>query len=873
MTSSTSTAANLEILQVNETSEDTSVPDPEASVSNTKSADLTLVTSDFRPSRIEPLLPSAPQASDEEMGIQKRRLFDFVYSGRVPEAFKAGKLPHQPALLSRFMGGETVRTDYPLWVSPEPKKVPDGLFCPVPELFSGAIAEFAPDPETSRILKDAIPVLEEYLQKQLQTHPEPLNFDPLLQDAFENAKKRFDLSGEDASRFQDDFRQLRDRIPRQGVLLRLDQHTPLHLLAFLLNVLQQDKLESLGAEVSRLQRRLEELLQIDRAKQPEHRQSQHLDSALGQGTRYIKSSELSGLLQEPATEMLDESRRNRILRVLGILERFEETFLKHNLHLLVHEKMEPKVPWEDFFPKAMIYPVLDGKAALDAGEVCIEVLAEVTKFFSAVRIAKLEENDQYLPENHDPFFEHFDWKMLNEEELVLAPPVVLMENESTLQNPDGAELAELFRSSRPVKVMLLKNMTLPKFGISDSSLDAGTGLMRDSLFNFRPEPGHLAVSQRKAVVLQSSPARLEHFVTGLVEAFNSPLPAMLHILAPDVETLGEVDPFLWSGAAIESREFPLFLYKPGSSEAWGSRFSADENLQAESDWPCSELKVVDEKHETLTLPMAFTPADFAALDESWQQQLTPVPAELAEDETLAPLEDYLQLPRQEAYKRIPFIWQTDAENVLRPAAVSLSLVQLCRERLDFWRLIQEMGGTHSFHANEAAQAARNEMSIQHEAKITEMQEAHAAELEQVRQETAENAMDQLAGALLGTDFGTAMPVAVPVLEQIPKEIPGEEIPADAVISEEEEEEAVSFDEPWIETLRCTSCNDCLEVNPQLFLYNGDKQAYLGDLSTSTFQQLVIAAEKCPAKCIHPGKPLNPDEAGLDALMERAAPFN
>jgi pyruvate-ferredoxin/flavodoxin oxidoreductase len=36
---------------------------------------------------------------------------------------------------------------------------------------------------------------------------------------------------------------------------------------------------------------------------------------------------------------------------------------------------------------------------------------------------------------------------------------------------------------------------------------------------------------------------------------------------------------------------------------------------------------------------------------------------------------------------------------------------------------------------------------------------------------------------------------------------------------------------------------------------------------------VIGAEKCPAKCIHPGKPLNPDEPGLEALMDRAAPFN
>jgi len=48
---------------------------------------------------------------------------------------------------------------------------------------------------------------------------------------------------------------------------------------------------------------------------------------------------------------------------------------------------------------------------------------------------------------------------------------------------------------------------------------------------------------------------------------------------------------------------------------------------------------------------------------------------------------------------------------------------------------------------------------------------------------------------------------------------------------------------------------------------------IGDASAGTFAQLVQAAEKCPAKCIHPGKPLNPDEPNLDELIKRAKPFN
>jgi len=59
----------------------------------------------------------------------------------------------------------------------------------------------------------------------------------------------------------------------------------------------------------------------------------------------------------------------------------------------------------------------------------------------------------------------------------------------------------------------------------------------------------------------------------------------------------------------------------------------------------------------------------------------------------------------------------------------------------------------------------------------------------------------------------------------------------------------------------------------LFVYNDEKQALLGDLGGATFAQLVEAAELCPARCIHPGRPWNPDEPDLDALIARAAPFN
>ena len=91
--------------------------------------------------------------------------------------------------------------------------------------------------------------------------------------------------------------------------------------------------------------------------------------------------------------------------------------------------------------------------------------------------------------------------------------------------------------------------------------------------------------------------------------------------------------------------------------------------------------------------------------------------------------------------------------------------------------------------------------------------------------------------------------------------------------EPEPEEELSFDEPWLDTAMCTTCDDCMGINKMMFAYNADKQAYIRDPKAGPYADLVAAAEICPAKCIHPGKPLDPNEPGLEELIARAEPFN
>ena len=80
-------------------------------------------------------------------------------------------------------------------------------------------------------------------------------------------------------------------------------------------------------------------------------------------------------------------------------------------------------------------------------------------------------------------------------------------------------------------------------------------------------------------------------------------------------------------------------------------------------------------------------------------------------------------------------------------------------------------------------------------------------------------------------------------------------------------------EPWIETERCTTCNECTNINSRMFAYDRNKQAYIKDARAGTFAELVRAAEKCPALIIHPGTPLNPKERNLEKWVKRAERFN
>jgi ferredoxin len=198
---------------------------------------------------------------------------------------------------------------------------------------------------------------------------------------------------------------------------------------------------------------------------------------------------------------------------------------------------------------------------------------------------------------------------------------------------------------------------------------------------------------------------------------------------------------------------------------------------------------------------------------------------------MSPLADWLMLPEREAAERIPFVLAVDAEDRLHRVIIDMHLVQATRRCMLLWHRLQEHGGIHNSHAEQAL--AREKLAW-----------------DAARQQEPD-ALQQPAAAGVAAAAEPAAAEAAPATT-------GEPAPAS--------------DEPWIETSRCSSCNECQNINDKLFGYDKNKQAYIKDINAGTYKDLVEAAEACQVAIIHPGKPKNPNEPGLAELMERAQPF-
>ncbi|MDH3364101.1 MAG: ferredoxin, partial [Gammaproteobacteria bacterium] len=386
------------------------------------------------------------------------------------------------------------------------------------------------------------------------------------------------------------------------------------------------------------------------------------------------------------------------------------------------------------------------------------------------------------------------------------------------------------------------------------------------------------IGHRQVVVAQTSAARHEDLLAGFRCALDSNR-ASLHLINRGTQTQVDkplLDAWFVASAALESRAHPFVLVNPDAGDHAAERVSFDGNPQPEKDWPVEKLSYRDADGKLTEMDLAFTFADYALLMPALQAHFRMVPAGFESDE-LVPVDQYLDLEEELVNRRVPYIWGIDDQGVLTRLVVSRALVFACRDRLNYWRTLQELAGIHNFYVEEAIERVIKEQQAAEAAEREQLLKAHEEQLESVRSEAAGEVMGQLVDVLMGADLsdlvGAGSQLATMPAKPVADVEAQPEPVAEAAEAEAVAEQELSFDEPWLDTAMCTTCDDCMGINKMMFVYNDNKQAILRDPRAGPYADLVAAAEICPAKCIHPGKPLDPNEPGLDELIARAEPFN
>jgi len=352
---------------------------------------------------------------------------------------------------------------------------------------------------------------------------------------------------------------------------------------------------------------------------------------------------------------------------------------------------------------------------------------------------------------------------------------------------------------------------VPYHGLQNNERDG-------DLSGFMPDFGYLSIAHREAFVLQSSLAHVDHLAAGLSAMAQSLRPAVAVVSVPPAHGSG----WLESSLLHLSRTFPLYRYDPDRGETWSDRF----DLQA------------------VTSPGDLTAAHVAAVSNEFRSHFRLIPDSEREDE-LVDLAEYLERYRQTPPLSIPFLRVVNDFGQPQRAVVTRELVNLCRDRRKAYRIFEELAGVNNAHVEAAVAKTRAEVE------------------ETVRREGATAALHSVVAMLLDGQTLAAAPAPVsapaPPTAATPK-------PTQTAATEEASED------PYIDTFLCTSCNDCMKVNAQVFSYNANKQAYIGNTKAGTFAELVKAAEGCPAKCIHPGSPRPDDMTATPQVRARAAKF-
>jgi len=473
---------------------------------------------------------------------------------------------------------------------------------------------------------------------------------------------------------------------------------------------------------------------------------------------------------------------------------------------------------QKFFPLERVEKASQGNTYTFIFESCSDALEtylaryqKMIELARAISIAELEIEGHYNSTKHDILFEDFGANGLDPVELSLFPDYLVFVNTHPFPASEYARLLEILSSELPIKVLLQTDDILEETKSNNGNFISGMG---------SKQLASMAMGLNDVYVLQSSNSNLYQFREQILDGlrFNG---SSLFSIYSGASGKSNLSPYLLSAAAMESRAFPAFVYDPSHGSNWASRFNLQSNSQLDLDWSIHSFQYEASSLLRKKEEIAFTYMDFISCDRRYARHFAQVPESKWED-SLLPVDESLTREKKGFPDKIPFIYMVDNDNLLQKVIVDERILREARRCREMWRSLQELGGIHNSHA----------------------------EILLAREKKAWEARMQVEADKQTETVATVTPSSV-VVEAEPER---------------------SRDEAYIDSPRCSTCNECVTLNNKMFAYDNNRQAFIADVNAGTYAQLVEAAENCQVSVIHPGKPRNPKEPGIEDLLKRAEAF-